>query len=241
MAVRQTAEGAAGPLRITGLSPPDSSPVAAPSQLPTAPPSPTPQHRTWGNQFTLEVRTIRLQKMGTFRSQLTPPMDARIKSGHDEGRCWRFPHPSWPDLIRPSMRPLRLRGGGLGGWRRQWMPGSSPLLSGLDFRRGSAPMTENISAPVVTPAGAQRRAGAQACPGRSAAESRGPGKPGESGACGPGPRIKSGVTSGGTRTAVRASRDPSPDPADAPIYRPYQGLAPHPAILNRTAVDRVRA
>ena len=67
-------------------------------------------------------------------------------------------------------------------------------------------------------------------PGRSAAESRGPGlprtairgKPGESGACGPrngirgkpGPRIKprtairgkSGVTSGGTRTAARSSR-----------------------------------
>ena len=49
---------------------------------------------------------------------------------------------------------------------------------------GSAPMSETVSAPVVTPD-----------------LIRGPGKPGEGGACGSGPRIKSGVTAGGERTA----------------------------------------
>ena len=70
--------GAAGPLWITGLSPPDSSPVAAPSQLPTATPSPTPQHRAWGDDPTPEVRTFRLEKMGTFRSQLTRGSAGRL-------------------------------------------------------------------------------------------------------------------------------------------------------------------
>ena len=42
------------------------------------------------------------------------------------------------------------------------------------------------------------------------------GKPGEGGACGSGPRIKSGVTKGGQGRRVRPGRDPCPDPAEGP-------------------------
>ena len=58
--------GTAGPLWITGLSP-----VAAPSQLPTAAPSPTPQRRARGNQFTLELLNFHLLEMSDFRLPLT--------------------------------------------------------------------------------------------------------------------------------------------------------------------------
>ena len=70
---------------------------------------------------------------------------------------------------------------------------------------------------------------------------RGPGKPGEGGACGPGPRIKSGVTTGGKERRVWAGCNPCPDPAEGPETRLYQRLAPGPAHLNRTAVDSFRA
>ena len=92
----------------------------------------------------------------------TGRVDGRIESGHDvvggggggAGGAGCGPPP-------PSARPPP-----------PVMPGLDPLLSGLDFQRGSAPMTENISALVVTPAGAQRRAGAQACPGLRSGRSR---------------------------------------------------------------------
>ncbi len=78
---------------------------------------------------------------------------------------------------------------------------------------------------------------------------RGPGKPGGGGACGPrigvrgrpGPRNKSGVTRGEQGRQVRACRNPCPDPANAPVIRLYQRLAPGPAHPNRTAVDSFRA
>ena len=71
-------------------------------------------------------------------------------------------------------------------------------------------MSETVSAPAVTPD-----------------LIRGPGKPGEGGACGPrigvrdkpGPRIKSGVTIGGEGRLVRPGRDPCPDPAEGPETR----------------------
>ena len=85
-------------------------------------------------------------------------------------------------------------------------------------------MSETVSAPVVTPD-----------------LIRGPGKPGEGGACGSGPRIKSGVTTGGQGRRVRPDRDPCPDPEEGPETRLYQRLAPGPAHLNRTAVDLFRA
>ena len=43
--------GAGRPLRISS-PPPNSLPVAAAGYLPTAPPSPTPQHRAWGKHLT---------------------------------------------------------------------------------------------------------------------------------------------------------------------------------------------
>ena len=63
--------GAAGPLWISSPPPPDSSPFAAAGYLPTAPPSPTPQHRGWGHQLTPSVGIFRSQRMGTFQSQST--------------------------------------------------------------------------------------------------------------------------------------------------------------------------
>ncbi len=51
-----------GPLWTTGLSPPDSSPVAAPSQLPTAAPNPTP---AWGYAPTPKLFSFRLPKIST--------------------------------------------------------------------------------------------------------------------------------------------------------------------------------
>ena len=64
--------GARRPLWITGLSPPDSALVAAPSQLPTTPSSPTPQHRAWGNNLTPELLNFHLPEMSDFRLPLTP-------------------------------------------------------------------------------------------------------------------------------------------------------------------------
>ena len=55
---------AAGPLWITGLSPPDSWAVASPSQLPSAPPSPTP---AWGHAPTPKLFSFRLPEMSSFR------------------------------------------------------------------------------------------------------------------------------------------------------------------------------
>ena len=67
-----------------------------------------------------------------------------------------------------------------------WMAGTRPVLSGLDFRRGlCAHERQHLRSSIVTPD-----------------LFRGPGKPGESGACGPGPRNKSGVTIGGRMTAA---------------------------------------
>ena len=43
------------------------------------------------------------------------------------------------------------------------------------------------------------------------------------------------------RRAPRARRNPSLDPADGPVTRFYQRLAPGPAHLNRTAMEQVRA
>ena len=71
MAASQTGEGAASPLWITGLSPPDSSPVAAPSQLPTAPPSPTPRHPAGADELTPQLSDFRLPEMSDFRLPLT--------------------------------------------------------------------------------------------------------------------------------------------------------------------------
>ena len=112
------------------------------------------------------------------------------------------------------------------------------------FGAGCTPMSETVSAPAVTPD-----------------LIRGPGKPGEGGACGPrigirdkpapdpspgpGPRIKSGVTAGGGRRGegrlVRPSRNSCPDPAEELETRLYQRIVPGPPHLNRTAVEQVRA
>ena len=43
------------------------------------------------------------------------------------------------------------------------------------------------------------------------------------------------------RRAPRARRNPCPDPADGPVTRFYQCLAPDPAHPNRTAMDLFRA
>ena len=96
---------AASPLWITGLSPPDSSPVAAPSQLPTAPPSPTPQHRGWGDDLTPSVGIFRSQRMGTFQSQLTRGAAGAPSSRHEARTL--FP---WANLgCSGCRRPYRLR------------------------------------------------------------------------------------------------------------------------------------
>ena len=96
---------AASPLWITGLSPPDSSPVAAPSQLPTAPPSPTPQHRGWGDDLTPSVGIFRSQRMGTFQSQLTPTPYRAARRAINE--------PDGPDIVEREAalwrRPGRCR------------------------------------------------------------------------------------------------------------------------------------
>ena len=65
--------GASRPLWITGLSPPDPSPGAAPGQLHKAPTRPTPRHPAWGNELTPEMSGFRLPEMSGFRLPLTVP------------------------------------------------------------------------------------------------------------------------------------------------------------------------
>ena len=60
-------------LWITGLAPPDSWAVASPSQLPTAPPNPTPQHPAWGNELTPELSDFRLPLTGFPRPRGDSP------------------------------------------------------------------------------------------------------------------------------------------------------------------------
>ena len=110
---------AASPLWITGLSPPDSSPVAAPSQLPTAPPSPTPQHRGWGDDLTPSVGIFRSQRMGTFQSQLT-----RRRSRSAPHRCL---FAAGADIPMAGQSP-RIVSGGLG-----MVPGAPPRILPVPF------------------------------------------------------------------------------------------------------------
>ena len=73
----------------------------------------------------------------------------------------------------------------------------------FNFRTGSVPMGETVSAPsAVTPALSR------------GPELQAPPSPGF-----PRPRLKSGVTTGGQRGQMRAGRDPSLDRADGSIIR----------------------
>ena len=139
-------------------------------------------------------------------------------------RAHRCPPPSCPDLFRASTsRGIAVRAGRGRGGGRTWMPGTSPLLSGLTSGRALCRQARPSPPPVVTPD-----------------LIRGPGKPGDGGACGSGPRIKSGVTTGGQGRRGTAGRDPCPDPAEGPETRLYQRLVPAPPHLNRTAVEQVQ-
>ena len=104
------------------------------------------------------------------------------------------------------------------------MPGTSPLLSGLDFSASSAPKRETVSASHCHPG---------LDPGSRAtgtAFARLPWTPDQ---------VRG--DNGGTRAAGDGDRDPCPDPAERPETRLYQRLAPGPPHLNRTAMEQVRA